>query len=604
MSVSVTGGDAFFPKQVSRTKHAGLSREVHDDIALEQSVKQSPRWNVRAVSKVQEWEQSLDEYMPPNELQTALDDFYTDHLKPLLDNPRAQKINDWIDSNGQDQWYKQLCTFLLKLPVRVARNVLRLVYNVVKAAIYTLVHPVHAFFKLLQFLIQIIDALSKPATWTKVGAGMIGAAVSQFLLTAGPQSIILLGIGAGMLFVGLVTGAVSAAISAKKDKGEAVKKEVWNHLKSIPESMLTGLIMGMLFGAIRAELQHHPAQPQQMTLSSHHPDHHTLAVNADHSAGTTDHSTATSHTDTSGAMAPQYHHPDLTTAQNYVNNTFIPEHDYTPPTSVTVNPDNGDIIITWKGQQLQDLADHTNLQWDQYQAGNYDWSIYHQPVAPPHWLETGTEYRLVLHDPSHLTPFPAYTPSNIDETLVRVSPSGDHTGIYGDYTGMKGMEIAYPQSDVTLVAPAVPVPIPDLATAQQYVDSTFIPSHDYTLPTSVTVNPENGDIILTWQGDELRAFADHTNQVWERIYFDDSTITQSVDMPSLIDSKFQLILHNPAYLASGAQSNIEHIIFRPHEYTFMEENPDLAYPTLQASNVTPLPPDFANPVASLQVTGG
>ena len=61
---------------------------------------------------------------PPKQfrIQTLLDHFYRDSLEPLLKHPKAKALNEWIESNGEGNWYQKLATSLGKLPIRSVRR--------------------------------------------------------------------------------------------------------------------------------------------------------------------------------------------------------------------------------------------------------------------------------------------------------------------------------------------------------------------------------------------------------------------------------------------------------------------------------------------------
>lgn len=149
-------------------------------------------------------------------------------------------INTWMgeSSNGNP------ALFVAKLLCRVARNILRLAYNVVKCVLYTLVHPVKAIKELGQNLKLLAEELRKPETRIKIGSGVMGASLGNFLITGNPLCFIGVGIGCLTLLWGLYT----------------VDKIERKHLKMMLDSFCTGLVIGLAFGGIwesqldRAEL--------------------------------------------------------------------------------------------------------------------------------------------------------------------------------------------------------------------------------------------------------------------------------------------------------------------------------------------------------------
>ena len=152
-------------------------------------------------------------------------------------------------------WKKALYAFglfLVKLPLRAARNILALLVDIVKAAVYTVAHPVKATLKLAKMILNLLKALTKPETWSEMGAGMIGVSLGQLAL-GNPLVPIGFIIGAAMLFAGLSAGALVAAIEHYGEDeclGE-VGKQIFEQLRKLPEAMLTGFLFGLMFGAIQ-----------------------------------------------------------------------------------------------------------------------------------------------------------------------------------------------------------------------------------------------------------------------------------------------------------------------------------------------------------------
>ena len=73
-----------------------------------------------------------------------------------------------------------------------------------------------------------------------------------------PDHYIGLAIGGALLLGGLTAGAIVAAVESDKGKGlRAAGEELWKQVKSIPETMLTGFIIGMIFGAIQRSIVKH-----------------------------------------------------------------------------------------------------------------------------------------------------------------------------------------------------------------------------------------------------------------------------------------------------------------------------------------------------------
>lgn len=280
--------------------------------AIEQQIR-GKRWNDRAIDKLKEWDEKLEKAMPNNTVQQVLDDFGKE-IDKLLARPR--KLSAWIDSNGYGAWYKQFVNFACKLPLRAVRNLVRLVYNIVKATVYTFVHPIKAVNNAAKFLIQFLDALTKPITYTKMGAGVLGASLGHVAISGGfgLHAYIGLGLGGGLLICGLTAGAILSFAQAEKGRGlHDAAAELWKHAKTVPEFMLTGFLLGVILGGISKCFYKHKTVHKTETVT------------------------------------------DTQTAKNYVDKQFLPKYNLPQPTTVGVDP-SGKISVEWQGDALSKLA--------------------------------------------------------------------------------------------------------------------------------------------------------------------------------------------------------------------------------------------------------
>lgn len=206
-------------------------------------------WHERAISHLNKFEKKIDAAIPNLEIQNKIDAIGR-HLQKKF-APLGQ-FNQWLDDNGHGAWYDQLATFLVLLPARAVRNIIRLIYQVIKGLIYSVVHPLKALSKVAKLLVTLVHELTKPETWSKLGVGMIGASLGQALVTGNPFSVIGLGIGGALTVAGLTGGALKAAIRAQKGfKLQAVKHNLFQQAKQLPEVMLTGFAMGLIIGGIQ-----------------------------------------------------------------------------------------------------------------------------------------------------------------------------------------------------------------------------------------------------------------------------------------------------------------------------------------------------------------
>jgi len=212
-------------------------------------------WNELAVSKIERFEQDYINKIPhiydcfsqstQAWLETKVATCSSTFAKMLT--PLAN-LNAWLATDELQQTentaLKAYGIFLLKLPLRAVSNIIKLLINILTAVGYTLVHPVKALGKLAIVLVNLIKALTEPDTWSKMGAGILGATLGQAAV-GNPLAPIGLIVGATMMGIG-ISGAILDALLKKKE----VSTALFNQFKQIPEAFLTGFLMGLLFGAI------------------------------------------------------------------------------------------------------------------------------------------------------------------------------------------------------------------------------------------------------------------------------------------------------------------------------------------------------------------
>lgn len=124
-----------------------------------------------------------------------------------------------------------------------------MVYNLIAFILSSVAHPAEAAFKIAKMLVQIAHELTKPETYTKTGIGMLGASLGQAAI-GNPFSMIGIGIGIALLAVGLSAEMIVAAYKSDR-KFDAAFAVFVNCLKKLPEQLLTGFIMGLIFGGIQ-----------------------------------------------------------------------------------------------------------------------------------------------------------------------------------------------------------------------------------------------------------------------------------------------------------------------------------------------------------------
>lgn len=213
-------------------------------------------WGEKAVQVLQENSQRLDQ-IPPTVMQTVLDRFYENRLKPLLEHPKAAAFNEWIDSNGHGEWVKKLGTCLAKLPLRSVRDMLSLVYQLVRGIIFTAVHPLKGINQAAELFIRVLEALMRPETYTRFAAAGFGASLGQCAITGQVvPTLIGLSISSSLFAFGLAYGTVRAY--AEAPVGHILKTIrqtlLEKHLKPIPSTFLTGLFTGFIVGGVQRSL--------------------------------------------------------------------------------------------------------------------------------------------------------------------------------------------------------------------------------------------------------------------------------------------------------------------------------------------------------------
>jgi hypothetical protein len=205
-------------------------------------------WHERAIAQLKTYQHRLDELIPNNIVQDHIDALgrtIKETFAPLAE------FNRMLDSAVSGPWYKQLALFLVKLPIRSARNIVNLLYVVVKSALYAAVHPLKAVLKLAKFLVLLVNELSKPETWAKIGVGMISAGLAQSLVTGNAISLIGIAIGLAMAIGGITASCLKAALEAEEgERAEAIKDKLLATAQELAESALTGFCLGLIMGAI------------------------------------------------------------------------------------------------------------------------------------------------------------------------------------------------------------------------------------------------------------------------------------------------------------------------------------------------------------------
>lgn len=209
----------------------------------------------RLIAKLDDCESRLIKFMPNNKCQENFDKVW-EKIQAEKEDSCLNRFNQWLADNGHGQWYKQVATYLAKLPLRAAYNVLSLLFNLIKTALsippQLIMHPLRAPIKLAKLLVNLVHALMQPETWAKIGAGMIGSTLGQAALASNPIGLMAIGIGGALVLGGLTIGTLKTAIVAEKGMGfRDVKCYLKEQLLKMPENALTGFCMVMLLEGIQ-----------------------------------------------------------------------------------------------------------------------------------------------------------------------------------------------------------------------------------------------------------------------------------------------------------------------------------------------------------------
>lgn len=191
----------------------------------------------------------LEEEMPNWSLQTKLDAIGTSIerlFQPLT------KFNEWINSNGDGHWAKQLAICLAKTPLRVVRNIIHMLYKLISGIVYTAVHPLKSLNHLAKMTVKLLNEFANPENWSKLGVGLLGASVGQGCFSTWPIASIGVVIGAALTFSGLSFVAFKAALKAEQGKKlQGVGEKLLSNIQELPETFLTAFVGGLAVGHVQ-----------------------------------------------------------------------------------------------------------------------------------------------------------------------------------------------------------------------------------------------------------------------------------------------------------------------------------------------------------------
>ncbi|MCX6990796.1 MAG: hypothetical protein NTX49_07040 [Chlamydiae bacterium] len=258
----------------------------------------------------------LDRLMPNFWIQDYADQCLR-MIEEAFNCPSLQPFNEWINSSGNGEWYQQLATFVAKLPLKAARNIIHTIASLIKgtlqAVIYTAAHPLKAPLELAKWIVNLANELSKPEVWTKIGISMMGSNIGYALATGNPISTLLLAIGGTMALAGISMGALKEAIYAEQGhKLNAAHTNVITQMKNVAEEMATGLCLGLLIGGV------------QQAVRSIQQAGRNISHSMDTAASRTSHGTAQ--------------------ARDFINEHHMPQYD-------RININNNSIKMLWEARK-------------------------------------------------------------------------------------------------------------------------------------------------------------------------------------------------------------------------------------------------------------
>lgn len=244
--------------------HSFLDRPPNNQLITSLIDSQAPttlRWDQKLIKKIEKFEVLLEAKIPNHFIQIKID-----HLANWIQSKfeTLKKFNIWLDSNGVSDWYKKLAIFLVKLPCRAVRNIINGLYQIIASALNGVAHPLKALTSAAKLLVKFTESLAHEETYTRIGAGIIGGSLGQSA-TGNFFSVIGFAIGGSLMLGGLGVSALKLACykhckDAKKENNTL--NNVYDQLEKLPETMLTGFIIGLTIGGVlkKVNKQNHPEQ--------------------------------------------------------------------------------------------------------------------------------------------------------------------------------------------------------------------------------------------------------------------------------------------------------------------------------------------------------
>lgn len=205
-----------------------------------------------AIAVIEDWQNSLELHLPNHSIQGAVDSFGR-KLTSLFQNTQLVQFNQWLDSSDYKLWLDQLAVYLVKLPIRSARNVLKLLYNMFARIAYTIIHPLQGAMELLKEMLIFFKELTTAENWSQLGGGIIGGTIYQALAFGGGLSTVGMGVGSILILLGLsMSSYLSLEGKSVESKLVSVFETIWSQAALLPESILTGIFVGVVMGKVQS----------------------------------------------------------------------------------------------------------------------------------------------------------------------------------------------------------------------------------------------------------------------------------------------------------------------------------------------------------------
>lgn len=187
----------------------------------------------------------IDAKNPLKGAQDFADSCFESYIKPCF----PSRINHILDRTDGTTLKTQAAFYTIKFIPRVLRSILELTYLIMSSPVQFCVHPLETLASLTLFLEKILIALKNPKLYTSAGAGFLGAAVGQGIVS--PHGITGCAIGFCLIAFGLIAGTLKSLVESEEGRSlEAWQKQMWDQIAEIPEMFAIGLIIGLMIGAV------------------------------------------------------------------------------------------------------------------------------------------------------------------------------------------------------------------------------------------------------------------------------------------------------------------------------------------------------------------